>query len=504
MKRTYMKRALSLCLALALSLTLASCNSTTSGGSSSSAGDGSAADGAAALLSMEERPDIPAEIPEGLDIDWNKQYRFDEIEGFLEAMAEQYPDVTELYSIGRSHQERDLWCLEITNEATPKEGKTGIGVLANIHGGERESAASGLYTAWWLTLCSSDDYVKSLLDNYVIYVVPVINPDGYEQSFVINTRQNLRPRDLNGDGIPFSDPYTDIDGDGYIATLYRGTADSEPSTDLPRFGMESPDWDGNGILGDDPRNSGIDMNRTFNYQWNRYDIETDVEGSQVIGNNSWSSAGPGPATEPEIQALQEFMYNTPMNALVTLHTGIQCVLYPWCYRPYDAENPDDAEIPFMKETAAKMAQVYQDYTGRGFYTKSSYEDYPTSSELIDYAYGRLNIHAYTIEVYDGGKSEDGDISACKWENTLPEATWVFYSQDELKEMGLDPAAITDADGKGLAANEGLWFYTSSDAQMADKAPEDQDIMVRGCRDAILTMIHSEPSGDGPQVPRDYK
>ena len=116
--------------------------------------------------------------------------------------------MTELYSIGRTHQERDLWCLEITNEATPKEGKTGIGVLANIHGGERESAASGLYTAWWLTLCSSDEYVKSLLDNYVVYVVPVINPDGYEQSFVINTRQNLRPRDLNGDGIPFSDPYT--------------------------------------------------------------------------------------------------------------------------------------------------------------------------------------------------------------------------------------------------------------------------------------------------------
>ena len=333
---------------------------------------------------------------------------------------------------------------------------------------------------------------------------PLINPDGYEQSFVINTRQNLRPRDLNGDGVPFSDPYTDIDGDGYIATLYRGTADDTPSTQLPRFGMESPDWDGNGILGDDPRNSGIDMNRTFDYQWNRYDIETDVEGSQVIGNNSWSSAGPGPATEPEIQAVQQFLYEHPMDALVTLHTGIQCVLYPWCYRPYDAENPDDAEIPFMQETAAKMAQVYQDYTGRGFYTKSSYEDYPTSAELIDYAYGRLNIHAYTIEVYNGGKSESGDISECKWENTLPEATWVFYSQDELKEMGLDPTAITDESGKALGANEGLWFYTSSSAQMADKAPENQDIMVRGCRDAILTMIHSEPSGDGYQLPTYYK
>ena len=181
MKRIQMKRALSLCLALALALSLAACNSTPasssgSSGSASSSGDSSASQGAAALLSMDKRPDAPAEIPEGLDIDWNKQYRYEEIEDFLEAMAAQFPDVTELYSIGRTHQERDLRCLEITNKAIPNEEKTGIGVLANIHGGERESGASGLYTAWWLTLCSSDEYVKSLLDNYVVYVVPPDQP----------------------------------------------------------------------------------------------------------------------------------------------------------------------------------------------------------------------------------------------------------------------------------------------------------------------------------------
>ena len=87
---------------------------------------------------------------------------------------------------------------------------------------------------------------------------------------------------------------------------------------------------------------------------------------------------------------------------------------------------------------------------------------------------------------------------------MPEPTWVFYSQEQLADMGLDPATITDEDGQALGANEGLWFYTSETAQMADKAPENQDIMVRGCRDAILTMIHTEPNGDGPQVPVYYK
>ena len=457
----------------------------------------------AARLSIDARPDAPAEIPAALDIDWNARYTFAELEAQLAAMAEQYPDITELYSIGTTWQERDLWCLEITNEKIPSEKKTGIGVFANIHGGERESASSAVYTAWWLTLCSDDAYVKGLLDAYTIYVIPVINPDGYEQSFVINTRPNLRPQDANGNNIPFSDPYTDIDGDGFIATLYRGKADDTPSRDLPLFGMESPDWDENGVLGDDPRTSGIDMNRTFDYQWNRYDIET--KDSQQVGNVNWTTAGTAPATEPEIQALQQFLYTHEIDALVSLHTGIQSVLYPWCYRAYDAENPDDAEIPFMKDTAAKMAQAFQDYTGRGFYSMSSNEDYPTAAELIDYAYGRYNIHAYTIEVYSPGKSDSGDISSYKWENAMPEAKWVFYSRDEIRDtLGLDPDAITDKDGVGLAADEGLWFYTSSTNQMVNSAPEEQDVMVRGCRDAILTMLESEPAGGGYQTLGFYK
>ena len=486
------KQLLCFCLALLLVLGLTFC-----GGSGSTGGK------KAELLSMDARPDAPSEIPEGLDIDWNYRYTFAELEGQLAQLAETYPDITSLYSIGTSWQERDLWCMELTNKAIPAGEKTGIGVFANIHGGERESASSAMYTAWWLALCSDDDYVKGLLDNYIIYVIPVINPDGYEQSFVINNRPNLRPRDANGDNIPYSDPYTDIDGDGFIATLYRGTADDTPSRDLPVFGMESPDWDENGILGDDPRMSGIDMNRTFDYQWNRYDIET--KDGQQVGNVNWTTAGTAPATEPEIKALQQFLYEHEIDALVSLHTGIQSVLYPWCYRAYDANDPDDAEIPFMKETAAKMAQVFQDYTGRGFYSMSSNEDYPTAAELIDYAYGRYNIHAYTIEVYSPGKSEDGDISACKWENTMPEAKWVFYSRDEIRDvLGLDPDAITDSEGVGLAADEGLWFYTSPTNQMVNRAPEEQDVMVRGCRDAILTMIESEPSGSGYQNPGYYK
>lgn len=431
-------------------------------------------------------------------IDWSVRYPYAELESQLSEINQTYPEITSLYPIGHSWQERTLWCMELTDPSVDKADKTGVAVMANIHGGERESAACAMYFAWWLAENSQTERVAQILSDYVVYIVPVINPDGYEQSFVCNTRQNLRPVDANGDGTAFSDPYTDVDGDGFIATLYRGMADAQPDPKTPEiFGMESPDWDKNGVLGDDPRNSGIDMNRTFDYQWNRYDVDTVETG--VIGANAYSRAGAAPASEPEVQAIQNFLLNNEIDALASLHTGIQSVLYPWCYRAYDASQ-DSESILYMKEVAQKMAEAFQETTGRGFYSKSSYEDYPTSAELIDYAYGRLNIDAYTIEVYSGGKSEDGDISKCKWEDELPEATWKFYTQDELAAMGLDLQTLIDRKGQPLRYGEGLWFYTSARAQTVNTAPQDQQLMAEGCKDALLVMIDSEPNGQGYTKP----
>ena len=81
-------------------------------------------------------------------IDWNARYTYAELEDQLQAIAETYPDVTELYPIGTTYQERTLWCMELTNPAIDKADKTGVTVVANIHGGERESASSAMYFAW--------------------------------------------------------------------------------------------------------------------------------------------------------------------------------------------------------------------------------------------------------------------------------------------------------------------------------------------------------------------
>ena len=117
-----------------------------------------------------------AEAADIAAIDWNARYTYAELEAQLKAINAAYPQITSLYPIGRSWQERTLWCMEITGPQAAAEGKTASQCLANIHGGERESATCAMYFAWWVTQNSQTEQVQDILSNYILYVIPVINP----------------------------------------------------------------------------------------------------------------------------------------------------------------------------------------------------------------------------------------------------------------------------------------------------------------------------------------
>lgn len=399
-------------------------------------------------------------LPPNLDVNWDERHDIEFYGTLLNDLVDEYPKLAETYSIGRSWRERDLWCIELTSQKH-KHKKTGIAIIGNIHGGERESGETAAYAAWWLATNYDDNAVaKKILDEYIIYVIPVMNPDGY----VEGVRQNLRPTDHNDDGVQFSDPYFDTNEDGMIATVYIAPENEEPwnwsrtERNEHYLGMESPDFDRNDIPGDDPRRSDIDLNRTFNYMWNYWDAETKV-GAKYMGR-----AGANPASEPEVQAVQHFLIHHPVYAVITGHTGIQCVLWPWCYNP---EPTDDAE--FMTEVGTAMAEKYTEVTGRNYYSMQSYDDYPTTAEMIDWTYGRLGIHSYTIEVYSSGTGE------YDWGDTRPPYEWVFMGQWEKWDN--------------------VWFRNRPTV-----VPPEQGLMCHGLLETAIVMIESEPYGDGPQVP----
>ena len=102
-----MKRLTSLLLASAMALSLAACGNADQGGDKSTAQKVSAT-----TLKDIEAPGEPENIPEALQVDFNKRFHYAELEDVYAALHEQAPDITEFYAIGSTWQERSLWCLE--------------------------------------------------------------------------------------------------------------------------------------------------------------------------------------------------------------------------------------------------------------------------------------------------------------------------------------------------------------------------------------------------------
>ncbi len=424
-------------------------------------------------------------------VDWTQMMSYDQMSQLLKDLNTTYPQTTKLFSIGHTWQERELWCLELSAPIFATKHKTGVAMFGNIHGGEQQSGMGAAYTAWWLaTQYGKDAKATKILSKYNVYIVPLINPDGYERSFLISTRQNMRPTDKNGVAGPFSDPRVDTNGDGVIATIYQqntgtppdvGTivtgANPDPTNIVAFHPATQPtgtiyeslgDPDHNGLWADDDFGSLVDMNRNFDYLWNFHDVSVIPN----LGANAWNSAGPDAASEPEVQAVQDFLITHPVAALSTLHTGEQSVLWPWCYTP--APTTDDA---FMGATSAAMAAAWTSTTGRGMYTMTSYDDYPTSAELIDWAWGRLHIHAYTQEVYQNYNANNPDTW---YPRASPPDQWIY--------MG---------DWQG---QHNIWFRNTGNAQLQGDAVPYQDKLVAGVKDSFVVMAFSEPSGPGAIVP----
>lgn len=465
---------------------------------------------------MAASSEITGVAPDGakVPVDWNVRYHYADLEKQFEDLTAAYPEYSELSVIGKTYLDRDMLCMTITDEAVPAKKKTEVTVFGNIHGGEGESAACAMYSAWYLLENSSTAKVQDLLKKYIVYVIPVINPDGYEQSFLYRTRENSNPAlcDKDGDGIPYGDNYEDINGDGMIGTV--SALNMETGRTTGSFGGESKDANKNGRLGDEPMNSGVDLNRNFDYLWGQ-DGRMDTE-------------GPSAASEVETQAIQKFVdAHRNMKGLITLHTGIQCTLYPWGYKAVNEEPATEeeeaelAEINFMKKTATSMSKAIAKATHRNFYAKQSFYDYQTYSELIDYAFGKWGIHSYTIEVYNGGVGRNGiseydpDMNPydpagpnsqvpnyCKWNDTLPSTVNVDMTHEEAVAMfekaGIDytllnytPRGATEPVFWAQDPTLGVRISYNSEQQMRGKAPEDQDVMVTGVMDGILTMFYSE-------------
>ena len=137
-------------------------------------------------------------------------HNYSELTSFLEDISNQYPDITRLFSIGQSVQGRELWVMEISNNPGYNDIEPEFKYIANMHGDETPGREFSLYLIEWL--CSGYNVINratNLINNTAIFIMPSMNPDGFE----LGQRSNANGVDLNRD-FPdqFDDPLNTLDG----------------------------------------------------------------------------------------------------------------------------------------------------------------------------------------------------------------------------------------------------------------------------------------------------
>ncbi|CAL8120113.1 unnamed protein product [Orchesella dallaii] len=131
-----------------------------------------------------------------------KHHDYDELEAFLARMNKDHPEITRLYSAGKSVESRQLYVLEISdNPGRHEPGEPEFKYVGNMHGNEVVGREMLIYLIQYLLESyGKNPEVTHLIDNTRIHIMPSMNPDGYERSVEGDEdvgRENAHHVDLN-------------------------------------------------------------------------------------------------------------------------------------------------------------------------------------------------------------------------------------------------------------------------------------------------------------------
>ncbi len=293
-----------------------------------------------------------------------------EVESILEDIADNYPTITSLYSIGSTYEDRDIWCLEITDNPGEDEGEPGIFFMGLHHAREWPTIEICLYIANELTSkYSSDPDITDIVDNCRLWLVACVNPDGYYYCH----------------------------DQGY-------------------------DWRKNRHYFPEYGTYGVDLNRNYGGSSNgdAWGSWGSVGEASVYHHPDESLyCGPGPISELETQAICNIILNNDICAAITWHTYGELVLWPWAYAKYE-QTPDNS---YLQDIGQQIASKITRQSGSGTYTpKQGSLLYPTTGDLTDwtYGFGHYNIgrpiFAYTIEACSTFHPPEGTLDQIVQEN----------------------------------------------------------------------------------------
>ena len=229
-------------------------------------------------------------------------YTYAEVVSVLDQLHAAYPTLTTAKaSIGTTIEARSMWMIKVSDNPGVDENEPELRIDAVHHAREPEGMQSALwFVLYLLQSYATDPLAKYLVDNRELFLIPIVNPDGY-----------------------FYNQTTNPGGGG----LWRKNRRNN----------------GGGVFG-------VDLNRNYNDHWG-----ADNTGSSPT-SSSQTYRGTAPASEPEVQAMQAFMQSRQFQAALSLHTYGNLWLYPYGYAQiYPANNAQYVEV----STLATEVNHYQ-------------------------------------------------------------------------------------------------------------------------------------------------
>ncbi|XP_070579140.1 carboxypeptidase A1-like [Ptychodera flava] len=109
-------------------------------------------------------------------------HRYAELDQWVKNMAARYPTLAEEFIMGRSYEKRVMRGLKVGNQTM--KGKPAMWIHSGIHAREWITPATNIWmTNKMLSTYGKDDRVTQLLDMFDLYILPSLNPDGYEYTW---------------------------------------------------------------------------------------------------------------------------------------------------------------------------------------------------------------------------------------------------------------------------------------------------------------------------------
>jgi carboxypeptidase D len=148
-------------------------------------------------------------------LDKSKYIHYDDLTKLLQRFEQTYPNIAKLHNIGLSVENRTMWALQISdNVDTVEPGEPWFKYVGNMHGNEAVGRQILIYLIEYLLgNYGSDERVTRIINTTNIFIMPSMNPDGFEVAREgdcqgMTGRGNANSIDLNRN---FPDQFIDDD-----------------------------------------------------------------------------------------------------------------------------------------------------------------------------------------------------------------------------------------------------------------------------------------------------